>query len=159
MVYLFAAALVQIMHGNYLEYTATQIGFYDSWLVGSWIMTKFKDSIKIMKAVIPLYFSVFLFIFIHNPWLVSLSVTSVGFADSIHSILWLKIMKSASEKLFGSVMGIDNLVTDSLRLGYDTVAGYLYSIDFLAVPILGIITITLVSFSYAVSKSWRIKIQ
>jgi len=158
MVYLYPAALIQIMHGTTFQYTIVQIGFYGSWLVGSWIMMKYKSPVKIIITSMFLNFLVFILLIPFNPWLIALSVASVGLGDSIHELLWIKIFRTASEKLLGSVYGVDEFVTNLFRLGYDSIAGYFYTVDFTIVPIIGLLTITAVSISYAFSKSWRIKI-
>ncbi|WP_373468651.1 hypothetical protein [Acidianus infernus] len=33
MVYLYSAAIIQILHGNAIQYTLAQLGFYLSWII------------------------------------------------------------------------------------------------------------------------------
>ncbi|BDC18925.1 MFS transporter [Acidianus sp. HS-5] len=158
MVYLYSAAIVQVLHGNDIQYTLAQLGFYLAWLIGPWIMTKFNNVVKLATTSFAMYFLVFLVLFLKDPWLIGISTGGVGIGDALTEIIWIKAMRMARRELMASVMGIDEFFTAASRLGYGSIAGALYATDFLAVPIIGLITIAGVAIAYTKNDSWKMKI-
>ncbi|AEE93337.1 hypothetical protein Ahos_0449 [Acidianus hospitalis W1] len=158
MVYLYSAAIIQILHGNTIQYTLAQLGFYLSWLIGPWMMTKFNNVTKLVVTSFAMYFLVFIVLALKNPWLIGLSTGSVGIGDSLTEIIWIKAMRMARQELMASVLGIDEFITAGFRLGYGSIAGTLYATDFFAVPIIGVITIAGVALAYTKNDVWKMKI-
>ncbi len=145
----YAPALIIIYHGTSLIYDFSQIIYSLSFVVGSWIMKKFKSVIKVIAYTLPIYYSIFIMMFIHNPWTVVYGLGAIGLADGIYEIFWIRGMQAgAGEELLGSAIGVDEFITASFRLSFSFIAGYLFATVSL-VPILGLITMGAVTLLYA----------
>jgi len=149
MIVSYAPALIIIYHGTSLIYDISQVIFSLSFIIGSWIMKRFKSVLKIITYTLPIYFSIFILMIIHNPWIVVYGLGAIGIADSIYEIYWLRGMQNgAGEELLGSAIGVDEFVTAISRLSFSLLAGYLYTTVMLLVPFSGLLTMSAVTLWY-----------
>ncbi|WP_187152701.1 hypothetical protein [Acidianus manzaensis] len=158
MVYFFPAALIQLMHGTAIEYTVAEVVGSLSRLIGSWVSTKITSSVKLAIGSILSYLLVFISLIPKDPWLVGLGLFGVGFGDSLYAVIFYTALKMSRNEVYGSILGIDEIVTNSIRLAYEGVAGLLYSIAYYAVPLLGFGTTLVFGIFLLFNKDWRIKI-
>ncbi|AWR98005.1 MFS transporter [Acidianus sulfidivorans JP7] len=159
MVYFFPAALIQILHGTAIEYTFAEILSSLSRLLGSWTATKItkSENLGLLSAIA--YFFVFIALIPENPWLVGVSLFFLGFGDSLYSVIFYTALKTAKAELYGSILGIDEFITNAFRLPYEGIAGVLYNVAYLGVPILGIATTTVFAIFLYIRGEWKIKIK
>ncbi|MBP1357733.1 MAG: hypothetical protein JZD40_04510, partial [Sulfolobus sp.] len=145
----FMALIVKLFHGTDLDLALGTEGYTLSTIIGSYIMTKMHNPKSILIANVLLKFSIFPVFFLHNPLIVVYQGSAIAFADSIITNLYYVALRNASGKeLLGSIMGFDELISNTSRTSMMFLSGFLYSLSILYVFGLGMILMTASTVMY-----------
>lgn len=155
MVYLYYAAIIQILNGTPLEYSLARIMYSASFVIGGWIGIRIRNpSTRVILTFIS-YIITFLALIPKNPWLLTLSLFGVGFGDEIYATLLYMSFRTVRAEIFGSIAGFDELVTNAVRVGYNSLAGFLYDTVYDYVPVFGLVTIAAFGLLLYKNQHWK----
>lgn len=159
MIYLYYAAVIQILHGTPFQYSLARIVFNASQIIGSWLATRITVASRIVMISFFSYLLVFISLIPQNPWLISLSLFGVGFGDNLYAPLLYTAFRTARQEIFGSIVGFDELATNAVRVCYDNLAGFLYDAAYEFVPLIGFISIGVFGLILYLNQNWKIRIR
>lgn len=138
MFYNYVPTIIQMFAGTTIIYSIASTLFKVFSTLGSYF-AKYFNSSQIMIGNALLEMTIFLSLLLKNPWVTVYGDSVIAFSNALLGLVWMNALREgAGDKNLGSIMGIDELFSNTSRIFSISVAGYLYTIGIFAVPLAGI---------------------